>query len=51
MENELDEIDAECNDCDWKGFFVEMDQPEDDDEGVLSCPCCGSENIYYFNMP
>ena len=44
------EIDAECNNCEWKGFFDEMIQPENDDD-VHKCPYCKSEDIYYFNQP
>lgn len=46
----VDEIDAECNFCDWKGLFEEMEQPQDSDD-VHGCPICGSRDIYYINQP
>jgi len=49
-EKYFSDIDAECNECDWKGYFNEMTEMEDEDR-VLICPSCGSENIYYFKMP
>ena len=50
MSEEIEYIDAECNVCDWKGCFNEMEQPVDGDD-VHKCPICGSENIYYLNQP
>lgn len=50
MDNLIENIDAECNICEWKGFFDEMEKPIDDDD-VHKCPICGSENIYYLNQP
>ena len=43
-------IDAECNVCDWKGYFDEMTQRIDEDD-VLSCPICKSQNVFFFNQP
>ena len=36
---------CECNEC---GFVGELEEFEiaSDEEGVLICPVCGSENIY-----
>ena len=43
-------IDAECNVCDWKGNFDEM-TPRIDEDDVLSCPICKSQNVFFFNQP
>ncbi len=50
MKKEIKTIDAECNNCDWKGFFQNMIKPEND-EDVYKCPRCQSENIYYYKNP
>jgi NAD-dependent SIR2 family protein deacetylase len=44
----IENIDAECNECEWEGCFEEMEEPIDSDD-VHKCPDCGSENVYYFN--
>lgn len=40
-------IQAECNECSWKGKFLNMILP-DDKTDILHCPKCNSINIYYF---
>lgn len=45
---EVPRIEAECNDCDWKGIKVDMVEQIDKGKPVLFCPCCNSEDIYYF---
>jgi len=44
--NKQIEIEAECEDCDWKGAKDDMEIAETDDD-VDVCPLCGSEKIYY----
>lgn len=42
-------LEAECEDCDWKGSKDEMpDQDDSDFNSIQVCPNCASENIYYF---
>jgi len=42
-------IEAECNDCEWKGLISEMKEELDEcGRPNLFCPLCGFEDIYYF---
>jgi NAD-dependent SIR2 family protein deacetylase len=50
MEQDTKQIDAECNLCDWKGCFQEMNEPTDS-EDIPRCPLCNTDDIYYYNQP
>jgi NAD-dependent SIR2 family protein deacetylase len=50
MEQDIKQIDAECNLCEWKGYFQEMNEPTDS-EDIPRCPLCNTDDIYYYNQP
>ncbi len=40
-----EKFEAECNECEWIGFIVDM---KTDFDEIKLCPCCGTNNVYFF---